>query len=119
MKVDAFGRGKMTPNNRSRLLLISQGYEVDVAESFNYFTKRRKDAFGFADLLAIDEEHNGTLYVQVTTSHNMLARLKKIISLPISKKILESDNRIHIHGWYEKTGLWGCKIREVTIEDFI
>jgi hypothetical protein len=113
-----YTRGKMTPNNRSRLMLISQGYEVDVCESFNFFTKRRKDAFGFADLLAIDDNHNGTLYVQVTTATNVLARKKKIKSLPICKRILEADNRIHIHGWHVCNGFWDCRIHEITLENF-
>jgi hypothetical protein len=77
--------------------LRQQGYLVDVVESYNFFTKRKKDLFGCLDLLAIG---NGeTLAIQVTSKSNMSARIKKIEDSAALPEMLRSGWRILVHGW--------------------
>ena len=77
--------------------LRQQGYLVDVVESYNFFTKRKKDLFGCLDLLAIG---NGeTLAIQVTSRSNMSARIKKIQDAEALPEMLRSKWRIIVHGW--------------------
>ena len=46
----------MTPTARSLKKLRDEGWTPDVVESYNYFTKKRKDFFGIADIVAYQDE---------------------------------------------------------------
>lgn len=57
--------------------LRDEGWTPDVVESYNYFTKKRKDFFGIADIVAYDSEGE-LLAIQCTSYSNISARVRKI-----------------------------------------
>lgn len=101
---------------RSRKFLEEQGYIVALVErtvnvprkdeeSKPGFKKRfinKFDAFGFADLIAVRAGDVGTLYIQTTTASHQAERRTKILDLGVTKLILQSQNRIVVHGWKKK-----------------
>ena len=95
-------------NQRTVALLEDQGYICDVTESYNAFTKRKKDLFGIFDILAVG---NGeTLGVQITSKANMSARIKKIQESPFLPEIIRSGWRIKVIGWFkQKNGRYDYK----------
>ena len=87
-------------NQRTIALLEERGYQCDTVESFNSFTKRKKDLFGIFDILAVG---NGeTVAVQLTSKSNMSTRIKKISESDKLPEILRSKWRILVIGWYKK-----------------
>ena len=87
-------------NQRTIALFESKGYKCDVVESYNAFTKRKKDLFGIFDILAIG---NGeTIGIQLTSKSNMSARKKKIEDSDLLPELLRSHWRIIIIGWFKK-----------------
>jgi hypothetical protein len=88
----------MTPSQRTVLHLRKLGYQTANVESYNHFTKRKKDLFGVIDILAIG---NGeTLAVQVTSKSNMSSRIKKIEESEALPEMLRSSWRVIVHGWW-------------------
>jgi hypothetical protein len=78
----------------------SMGYKCDIVESYNAFTRRKKDLFSLFDILAIG---NGeTVAIQLTSKSNMSARVKKIANSDILPELLKSKWRILVIGWYKK-----------------
>jgi predicted RecB family endonuclease len=91
----------MTPSQRTVAHLRKLGYQTANVESFNYFTKRKKDLLGVIDILAIG---NGeTLAVQVTSKSNMSSRIKKIEESEALPEMLRSGWRVIVHGWWKGT----------------
>jgi hypothetical protein len=77
-----------------------RGYICDIVESYNAFTKRKKDLFNLFDILAIG---NGeTIAIQLTSKSNMNARVKKISESSALPEILRSGWRVLVIGWYKK-----------------
>jgi len=60
-----------SPTTRSIEKLKEEGWTVYRAEHWCAFSKRRKDAFGFGDLLAIKPSFRGVLFVQTTTDNSI------------------------------------------------
>lgn len=91
----------MTLTQRTVKMMRDQGYTVDVVESYNAYTRRKKDLFGCIDLLCIG---NGeTIAIQVTSKSNMSARIKKIEASDALPEMLRSKWRILVHGWWKGT----------------
>ncbi len=87
-------------NQRTIALMNERGYKCDVVESYNAFTKRKKDLFGIFDILAIG---NGeTVAIQLTSKSNMSTRIKKISESPMLPEVLRSNWRVLVLGWYKK-----------------
>ena len=87
-------------NQRTIALMTERGYQCDVVESYNAFTKRKKDLFGIFDILAIG---NGeTVAIQLTSKSNMSTRIKKISESPMLSEVLRSNWRVLVFGWYKK-----------------
>jgi len=87
-------------NQRTVALLKDRGYQCDVVESYNAFTKRKKDLFGIFDIVAIG---NGeTIGIQLTSKSNMSSRIKKIADSDFFTEIVRSGWRIIVIGWYKK-----------------
>lgn len=81
-------------------IYTEKGYVCDVVESYNAFTKRKKDLFGIFDVLAIG---NGeTIGIQLTSKSNMSARIKKISNSEFLPELLKSKWRIVVIGWFKK-----------------
>lgn len=87
-------------NQRTITLMESRGYICDTVESYNAFTKRKKDLFGVFDILAIG---NGeTIAIQLTSKSNMSTRIKKISESPYLAEVIRSGWRILVIGWFKK-----------------
>ena len=87
-------------NQRTIALFEERGYQCDTVESYNSFTKRKKDLFGLFDILAIG---NGeTVAIQLTSKSNMSARVKKISESPFLSELLRCNWRIFVIGWFKK-----------------
>jgi len=107
-----------SPTRRTLELFREDGWHIDVSEYFNYFSKQRKDLFGFMDLVAFGKTI-GILGIQCTTTGNLGAREAKILDM--GEKIssfLECSNRVILVGWkkYAKPidrKWWRPTIREI------
>jgi hypothetical protein len=95
-------------NQRTIALYNERGYKCTVVESYNSFTKRKKDLFGIFDVLAIG---NGqTIGVQITTKAHMSTRIHKIEECEFLPEILQSGWRVVVIGWFkEKNGRYAYK----------
>ena len=87
-------------NQRTMALFESRGYKCEVVESYNSFTKRKKDMFGILDMVAIGNEE--TLGIQMTSKSNMSSRIKKIQESDYFVELLRSKWRIIVIGWFKK-----------------
>ena len=87
-------------NQRTVALLKDRGYQCDVVESYNAFTKRKKDLFGIFDILAIGSGE--TLGIQITSKSNISARIKKIEESEYLPLLLAAGWRIIVFGWFKK-----------------
>jgi len=81
-------------------LFESRGYKCEVVESYNSFTKRKKDMFGILDMVAIGNEE--TVGIQMTSKSNMSSRIKKIQESDYFVELLRSKWRIIVIGWFKK-----------------
>jgi hypothetical protein len=87
-------------NARTIALYESKGYKCDIVESYNSFSRRKKDLFGIFDIVAIG---NGeTLGIQLTSKSNMSSRIKKITDSEYFTEIVRSGWRIIVIGWFKK-----------------
>ena len=85
---------------RTKALLHERGYLVDVVESYNAFTKRKKDLFNIFDILAVG---NGeTVGVQITTKSHMATRIRKIEESEFLPEILKAGWKVVVIGWFKK-----------------
>jgi len=76
------------------------GYKCTVVESYNSFTRRKKDLFGIFDVLAVGNEE--TVGIQITSKSNMAARMRKIQESEYLPEIIRSGWRIVVIGWFKK-----------------
>ena len=89
---------------------------------------RRKDLFGFADLVALSPD-GALVFLQVTTRRHVGDRLRKIRfqstgtgqhetrMCELARRLLEGGHRIIIEGWDKHDGRWRCREREVVLAD--
>lgn len=110
------------PASRSLKHLRQEGWPlVQVVERWIPQAKRRRDLFGFADILAVHETW-GHLYVQTTSGSNFLARIDKCLESDAVKIILEGGNRVVVHGWrkLKRNGrkIWIPRIAEIKMDKF-
>lgn len=91
----------MTEQNRSKKWLKSQGWKVDDTERWIPHVNIRKDLFGMFDLECIRSDSPVTLGVQVTSTHNVNARIKKLKASPLLKVWCQGDRKAVVHGWSE------------------
>ncbi len=87
-------------NQRTVALFQERGYQCDIVESYNSFTKRKKDLFNLFDILAIGQGE--TIAIQLTSKSNMSTRIRKISESPILPELLRSNWRVLVVGWYKK-----------------
>lgn len=84
--------------------LKNNDYVSQNVEQYNQFAFKRKDLFGFIDIVAI--KPGIILAVQTTTRANMRSRWRKIDSLAESRTWLAAGGRIVVHGWYKDGQRW-------------
>lgn len=124
----------LTPFSRKKWR--RRGYHVETTEFFHQVAgglPRRRDLFGFADLVAIDLTSNQPwVFVQVTSWGNVSARKRKIQEgttgkgqweLPmrdIASAIIRRGDRVLIEGWKkDKAGKHGPRGHYVEREVWI
>lgn len=76
-----------------------RGWTVDVAERWIPRTKKRRDLFNFADLVALDVEGHKFVAIQTTSSSNTSAREKKILASEEAQAWKECGGRVLVWGW--------------------
>jgi hypothetical protein len=113
----------VSPTSRSLKLLRDRGYAVDIAESYNAFTKRRKDQYGFIDIVGLHLDEPGVLGIQTTTGANLSARLIKAQNLKAYWNWLACGNDVEFHGWRKlkagkKVATWHCKLWRISFNDW-
>ena len=86
-------------NQRTLNQLRDEGYEAEVVERFNFFTKRKNDLFGFIDIVAIHPDKKGVLAVQFTNYANFGNHVTKIRSIPEHDIWLRAGNEIQVWGY--------------------
>lgn len=105
----------ISPDVNSRKKLKEEGWLVEKVEYFNFITKRKKDLFGFIDLLALKDGE--TLAVQATSKAHISDRVKKIESDELHEQlsaVREAGWRIEVWGWYKDKNRWKVKIVDVS-----
>lgn len=119
-------------SNTSRTLeyIRSQGWTADKVEQFNPYAGKhgkRKDMFGFADIVAIGE--NTTIAIQscgqAFAEHDRKIREDPEVAPNALKWIKVPSNRIMLIGWRKvklkrggKAMRWQPRIKEYTLKDF-
>jgi hypothetical protein len=106
---------KQSPTQLSLNHLRKQGCDVvQVVETWNSFTRTRKDLFGFIDIIAIKGEE--TIAVQATSWANISHRAAKIAESPLVGFVRQARWRILIQGWRKnpKTNRYEMKELDVS-----
>jgi hypothetical protein len=107
----------MSPTARSLDLLRQCGFAVAIVERWLPRANVRQDAFGWADLLACHPLRRQLALVQVTTRHNLAARIAKARALPELRTWLAAGGLAWFHGWYQLVGRWQCHQVSIAGED--
>lgn len=81
-----------THKYRAQQMLEALGWTVADVEKHLRHTFVTQDLFGFADLIAFDDEW--TLLLQVTSPANVAARVKKCMDEPVLRKWLAQKKRL-------------------------
>lgn len=106
------GASPVSNTKRSREVMESEGWVVDVVEYWNHFAAKRHDLFNLWDLLGVHPEKGETLAVQTTSASNVSSRIKKITDSPILPAIRKAGWKLEVHGWAKVKGRWTLKRRE-------
>lgn len=85
------------PTQWSLKKLRAEGWTCHIVEKYNQFARRRIDAFGFGDILAM--RPGEIALVQTTNASNMAAHEAKIKSLPTYQQWYEAGGTVILHGW--------------------
>lgn len=95
-------------NQRAIAIYKNKGYICDTAESYNSFTKRKKDLFTILDVVAVGNKE--TIGIQLTSKSNMSARIKKITESDALPYLLSAGWRVVVLGFFKQpNGRWACK----------
>jgi len=115
-----------SPTARSLKYLRQKGYHATVVEYYNFFSKKRKDLFGFGDILAFRAQENGSLAIQCTTMSNASERRRKItedVKVNVALRAwLKANNRFAFFFWRKlgakgKRKLWEVYEENVALHD--
>lgn len=93
----------------TREYMKKNGYVIDKAESYNAYSRRKKDLFGFIDYVAIHPEKKELLAIQTTSKSNLSTRVKKAEGLDAYWHWLATGNKVVFHGWYKENNRWKLK----------
>lgn len=91
----------MSSSNTSRSLDLvrREGFIATVVEHWIPKIMKRRDLFGFGDILAVHHKLKRTLIIQTTSIENVGARLSKARKLPQLRVWLMAGNEFEVHGW--------------------
>ncbi|MFL5330720.1 MAG: hypothetical protein ACJ8C4_17610 [Gemmataceae bacterium] len=105
----------MTPTARTLELLRRSGYTAAVVESWLPRVNRRRDLFGFADVIAVTGHRKPSfLLVQVTVIGHITNRLTKAKSKPALRTWLAAGGAFEVWGWVGRGGRW--QVKRVRVE---
>jgi hypothetical protein len=90
----------MSPTARSLAECRKRGWECQVVEHYNFYTKRKHDLFGVIDIVACTP--NGILGIQATTGDNHAARVTKSLAEPRLARWLASGARFSVWSWSKR-----------------
>ena len=107
----------MTPSARSLTWLRDHGFLAATVECWMPHISRRRDLFGFADLLAAHPRDGLITLVQVTTADHVAHRLAKAKARPELAAWIRAGGRFEVHGWQRRAGRWELRRVEVQGED--
>ncbi len=100
-----------SPTQRSLAVMRDRGYLAEVVEQWIPAVKRRRDLYGFIDILCIrDGEVCG---VQATSADNVASRVTKITEHENVAAVRRAGIRLLVHGWAKRKGRW--ILREVDV----
>jgi hypothetical protein len=88
-----------------------RGYVAEVVEKWIAQMKRRKDLYGFIDVLAL--KAGEVVGVQATSYSNTSSRIAKITEHENLAIVRAAGVRILVHGWRKQNGRW--VVREVDL----
>ena len=97
----------MSPTARTKRLLESEGFIVEVVERWIPGANIRRDLWGFLDVLAIRD--GLTLGVQVTTADHLADRRRKIVASPLLPRVLLAGWKVEVHGWRKVNRRWTAR----------
>lgn len=86
-----------SPTEKALKWIRDQGYTADITEHWMHFAKRRKDLFGFIDIVAVKPD-SPLVGIQATSRTNISARVRKIRSLDVHQVWLKSGCRLLVVG---------------------
>lgn len=87
----------MTPTARTLQRCRGFGWACDVCEKWSPFAGKRKDLFGFLDVIALT--NRGILGIQATSQPNMSARINKIFDTPEFYYWMCAGGLCEVWGW--------------------
>lgn len=88
------------PMQRSLKKLRDEGWVCHIVEKWNQFARKRIDAFGIGDILAM--RPGEIALVQTTSGAHFPDHRKKIIELPTYRQWYEAGGTVILHGWYKR-----------------
>ena len=91
----------MSYTNKTIKHLSAIGYSAQSVEMYNPFSKKRRDLFGFIDVVAVNPDLCKCVGLQITSRSNVSTRVKKIMSekRDNAKAWLKAGNEIFVIGW--------------------
>jgi hypothetical protein len=107
----------MTPTARSLALLRHSGYLAAVVECWIPHANRRRDLWGFADVLAVHPVRREVVLVQVTTADHLAHRLAKVRAARELPGLMAAGCKVHLHGWKRQGTRWGVKVININPDD--
>lgn len=104
-------------NLASTKMLVADGWTCCTVEQTIPHCFIKRDAFGFADILAMSPTR-GIMLIQATGGGNGSSRIAKIKAEPRHAIWLASGGRIQVHDWRKRAGqkLRECVVVEITKE---
>lgn len=105
----------MTPTARTLAWLRSQGYQAEVVERFNSFSKTRHDLFGWIDIVTLSPGTVGTIGgVQCTSGANHAARVEKVREMSLAWK--RAGGGVAVVSWAKRGPRGKRKVWTVRVE---
>jgi hypothetical protein len=109
----------LSPSALTLVHLRRSGYLADVAEKWVPHANRRRDLFGFIDIIGLDRREPGILAVQCTSLAHVADRLAKARGRPELAAWLRAGGRFEVWGWCKRGKHWRVKIVAVRPEDLM
>ncbi len=106
-----------SPTGRTLGRLRQLGFLAAVVESWVPFANRRRDLFGFADVLAVHPRDRLFLLVQATTAGHVAHRLHKARARPELAAWLRAGGLFEVWGWRPAGRKWAVRRVAVRAED--